>query len=76
MLLRTRKTDGPGRAVSGLRQKSNSIQGTGKGIANTAKEMLPVESTHLYILKHGQTEETLYHNDIYWQILKTWILNL
>jgi len=42
-----RKTDWPGKATSGLRQKSNSIQQTGKCTPSAAREMLPIGSTHL-----------------------------
>lgn len=56
MLPGVRKTGGPGRALSALRQKMQQ-----QGIYNTAGEMLLVGSNHLYILMDGQVtlEETL-----------------
>lgn len=61
-----RKTDGPGRVLTALRQKKQQ-----QGMPNTSREMLPAGSTQLHILKDGQAmlKETLlcntYCTDIY-----------
>lgn len=53
VLPRARKTDGQA-VLQAAQESKGTIQRTEKGTSNNAAVILPVGSTHLHILKHGQ----------------------
>lgn len=59
VLARARKTDGQA-VLQAAQESKGTTQRTEKGISNSAEVIVPVGSTHLHILKHGQRQKKLY----------------